>query len=181
MMDCKPVATPFEPGCQLHNIPQAPTPTNSPYREAIGCRMYLATVSGPDISYSIAHLTRYCESYQNEHWAALKRTLAYLRGTITLGTRFGSQQTGIQGYTDSDHARDPGSRRSTSGFIFLLYGGPVAWTSRRQTCVTLSSTKAEFIAESETAKEAVWFRRLLMDLKPGWKAPIPLFSDEYND
>lgn len=60
----------------------------------------------------------------------------------------------IEGYFDFDWAGDKSSRRSTSGFIFMLNGGPVSWCSKRQATVALSSTEAEYIALTMAAKEA---------------------------
>ena len=62
----------------------------------------------------------------------------------------------LKGYTDSDYAGDIGTRQSTSGFIFTLYGGPVAWSSRRQSCIALSTTEAEYVAAGDATKEGIW-------------------------
>ena len=51
------------------------------------------------------------------------------------------------GYSDSDYAGDVNTRQSTSGFIFLLNEGPIAWSSRRQQCVSLSATEAENVKQ----------------------------------
>lgn len=70
----------------------------------------------------------------------------------------------IEAYSDFDWAGDKSSRRSTSGFIFMLNGGPVSWCSKRQATVALSSTEAEYIALTLAAKEATWLRLLLTEL-----------------
>lgn len=49
MSDSHPEKTPAEPGVHLSGYSEE-EPVRVPYREAIGCLMYLATVSGPDIS-----------------------------------------------------------------------------------------------------------------------------------
>ena len=58
-------------------------------------------------------------------------------------------------FSDSDYARDSATHRSTSGCITILVGGPVIWSSRKQECVSLSTTESEFVAESEAAKNVV--------------------------
>ena len=70
----------------------------------------------------------------------------------------------ILGYSDSDWAGDRDSRRSTSGFVFMLNNGPVSWSSKRQATVALSSTEAEYVALTQTAKEATWLRLLMTEL-----------------
>lgn len=70
----------------------------------------------------------------------------------------------VEGYSDSDWAGDKNDRKSTSGFIFMLNGGPVSWCSKKQPTVALSSTEAEYIALTLAAKEATWLRLLLTEL-----------------
>ena len=62
--------------------------------------------------------------------------------------------------TREDWARDLDQRRSTSGYVFSLFGGRVIWMSKRQSVVALSTTEAEYIAATHASKEAVWLQRL---------------------
>ena len=52
-------------------------------------------------------------------------------------------------------------RRAISGYIFMVDRGAVSWSSKKQELVTLSTAEAEYIAQTHTAKEAIWLRRLL--------------------
>jgi hypothetical protein len=51
-------------------------------------------------------------------------------------------------------------RRSTSGYLFNLFGGEISWMSKRQVVVALSTTKDEYMASTHASKEAVWLQRL---------------------
>ena len=66
----------------------------------------------------------------------------------------------IRGFVDVDWAGDLDQRRSTSGYVFSLFGGAVSWMSKRQSVVALSTTEAEYIAATHASKEAVWLQRL---------------------
>ena len=66
-------------------------------------------------------------------------------------------------YSDADFAGDIRNRKSPSGAVCLYLGGPLAWLSRRQRSVALSTTEAEFVAASEATKEIIWLTRLLME------------------
>ena len=67
-------------------------------------------------------------------------------------------------YTDSDYVGDLNDRKSTSGYIFLLGSGAVSWLSKKQPIITLSTTKAEFVAAAGCASQVVWMRRVLNQL-----------------
>ena len=53
--------------------------------------------------------------------------------------------------------------KSTLGYVFMMSGGVVAWSSHKQPIVTLSTTEAEFVASSACACQAVWMRRILKE------------------
>jgi hypothetical protein len=97
---------------------------------------------------------------------AFKQLLHYLKGTAEFVLTLGSKDTGTDliGWTDSDWAQDPDSRRSVSGYVFDVTGGAVLWASKRQPTVALSTTEAEYMAASNATKEAIWLRVLLEDL-----------------
>ncbi|RVW42604.1 Retrovirus-related Pol polyprotein from transposon RE1 [Vitis vinifera] len=60
--------------------------------------------------------------------------------------------------------RDVDDRKSTSGYVFLLSEGAVAWYSKKQPVVTLSTTEAKFVAAASCACQGVWMRRVLEKL-----------------
>nr|GEU45006.1 zinc finger, CCHC-type [Tanacetum cinerariifolium] len=64
---------------------------------------------------------------------------------------------------------------STSGSMFLLGGGAISWASKKQTCITGSTMKYEFVALAAAGKEAEWLRNLIHEI-PIWSKPIaPIF------
>lgn len=84
------------------------------------------------------------------------------------------------GYSDSDYANDVDTRRSTTGFVFMLNGGPITWNSQRQRTVALSTTEAEYMAGCAAAKEAIWLRQLLSDIKETVGDATPLYIDNQS-
>ncbi|GJT07215.1 zinc finger, CCHC-type containing protein [Tanacetum coccineum] len=42
---------------------------------------------------------------------------------------------------------------STSGWVFLPGGGAISWASKKQTCITSSTIKSEFVALAAAGKE----------------------------
>eukprot|EP00253_Pinus_taeda_P021756 PITA_21756 len=100
-----------------------------------------------------------------EHWTAVKWVFKYLRGTSDYGLCYQGRPgwdrvLDIRGFIDADWARDLDQRRSTSGYVFNLFGRVVSWMSNKQSAVALSTIEAEYMAATHASKEAVWLQRL---------------------
>jgi hypothetical protein len=137
-----------------------------PYRECVGALQYLAVLTRPDIVYAVNQASRFLANPGPKHWEAVKRILRYLRGTPDDGiiyTRSPSTNL-VDGFSDSDWAGDQDDRRSCSGHIFRVFGGIVAFRSKKQPTTALSSCEAELIALTMAMKEALWLRGLLVEL-----------------
>ena len=104
----------------------------------------------------------------------MKRILRYLKQLPNLGITYKRQHTKkltIEVYSDSDWASNPEDRRSRTGYVVLLADGPVAWQSKSQKTVALSSCEAELYALCEAAKEIMWLSQLLQELKVDFTVP----------
>ena len=95
------------------------------YQSVVGSLMYLATCTRPDIAYAVGMLARFSSKPNQSHWTAAKRVLRYLRGTVNFGILYRGE-SGVLGYSDADWAGDADDRKSTSGYMFLIAGGPVS-------------------------------------------------------
>eukprot|EP00253_Pinus_taeda_P007307 PITA_07307 len=98
-------------------------------------------------------------------YASAVGSLMYLRGTSDYGLCYQGRPgldrvLDIHGFVDADWAGDLDQRRSTSGYVFNLFGGAVSWMSKKQFVVALSTTKAEDMAATHASKEAVWLQGL---------------------
>ena len=108
---------------------------------------------------AVGTLARFSSKPNAVHWKGAKRVLQYLRGTTNFGIVFrGDDLSGPIAYSDADWAGDVGDRKSTSGYVFSIAGGPVSWRSRKQDTVALSTTEVEYVALSSAAQECVWMR-----------------------
>ena len=171
MQDSRPVPTPMVPNSSKSNPLDSADPEtdaaakDEPYRQAIGSLMYLMLGTRPDLAYAVGKLSRFCEDPQQKHWMAVKRVFRYIAGSKELGLKFdGHASLDLVGYSDADWAGDTKDRKSTSGFVFTLGGGPISWGSKKQTIVAVSTCEAEYISMSTASKEAVWLRRLVSDM-----------------
>ena len=81
------------------------------------------------------------------------------------------------GFCDANYAQDSRDRKSTSSYTFMLAGGPIAWKSKKQMSVALSTTEAEYYALGIACQEAVWIRQLFQELFVTFDDPIHIYSD----
>ena len=136
-----------------------------PFQELVGCLMYLAVSTRPDIGYITNCLARYVTSTGSNHVAAGKRVLRYLQGTKHYGITLGRlADTLIEGFCDANYGNCEQSRRSTTGYVFTCYGSLISWQTKLQTTVAVSTTEAEYMAASAAAKEALYLRKILNDI-----------------
>jgi hypothetical protein len=179
-VDPKAMGIPMDPNMKLSKV-QGPQTISSrktidtrPYRKFIGILMYLSCSIRPDIAFATGLLARFSENPGELHWKALQRLLQYLNHTKALGISFtvsvqlhrrstdaSSPPLAIIGYSDSDYAGCVDERKSTTGYVFYMANGPICWSSKKQACVAMSSTEAEYIAMSSAVTELAWLRRLL--------------------
>lgn len=184
MTDCKSLAVPLDPSCRLtrdmgpHNTGEEEYMSRVPYRSAVGSLVYLVTCTRPDLAASVGIVSQFLERPGLNHWNAVKRIYRYLKGTMDTGLLLsGGTDFELRGYSDSDYAGDTDTRRSTTGYVFLLGGGAVSWRSKRQPTVALSTTEAEYMALAEAAREAIWLRLFLSELGFSQRSAITIFDD----
>jgi hypothetical protein len=76
----------------------------------------------------------------------------------------GTPSKEVFGYCDADWGGDLEDRRSTTWFVFIMGGGAISWSSKQQPTIALSTTEAEYMANTQATKEAIWITKLMMDL-----------------
>lgn len=179
LTDSKPTMTPMETNFLSSMTDDSKKLTNNKlYRQAVGSLLYIATVSRPDIAASIGFLCRCVESPTENHWKAVKRVIRYLATTIDKCLRLSStSETDLVCFVDADWAGSRIDRKSTTGYVFQLGGCTIAWTSRKQSIVALSSTEAEYVSASEASKELLWLRQLMSDMSIPINETITMFED----
>ncbi|KAK1664636.1 hypothetical protein QYE76_052795 [Lolium multiflorum] len=114
-----------------------------------------------------------------EHWTAVKNILKYLKRTKDMFLCYGGdQELVVTSYTDASWNTDPDDSKSQSGYVFILNGAAVSWSSSKQCTVAKSSTESEYIAASE-ASEAVWMKRFIVELGvvPSALDPLVIYCD----
>src|ERR1700738_3846462 len=134
MQDSKPVKFPIPVGVRLSIEQCCKTQEEEkdtscvPYASAVSSLMYAMVCIRPEITHAVGVLSRFMSKLGKEHWTAVKRGFRYLRGTSDYGLCY-QRRPGldrvldIHGFVDTDWAGDLDQRRSTSGYVFNLFGG----------------------------------------------------------
>lgn len=115
----------------------------------------------PDIAFSVGVLSRFSEVSGESHWKAVKRTIRYPIATIDFKLKVGGTDFKLIANVDSDFAGDVADRKCTSDYVFKVRSGSVVWSSKKQGCVSLSTTETEMIALALCIQEAIWLKQLL--------------------
>ena len=180
--DLKPVSIPMDTNIRLTTA-QSPSTTaefpqmcDIPYREAVGSLMYAALGTRPDIAFAVQTVSCFSTKPGPAHWEAVKHVFCYLKGTSDLWLSYGMKNMKLTGYTDADGSMAE-DRHAISGYAFLIHGGAVSWSAKRQEIIALSTTEAEYVAITHAAKEALWLRSLIFQLFELDLEPTTLFSD----
>lgn len=115
------------------------------------------------MSFAVNLVSRFVNNLSPEHVQAVKHVIRYLIATKHMGIEYKGNVEFI-GYSDSDYASDIESRKSTTGYLFLMNNGPITWASHKQQTIALSTIKAEFMAACDATKELLWLNQFLSDL-----------------
>jgi hypothetical protein len=182
----KPLSTPMDPNTRPSSADCAQTTQdhaymkNKPYREAVGSLNYAALGTRLDLAYVVGILSKYFEKPGPAHWAAVRRAFAYLIGTADLALTYGKKkEEEVVGFTDADGSMHE-ERKAISGYAFLVDGGAVSWSSKKQEIIALSTTEAEYVAATHAVKEALWLRTFISAVFGEIAGPTTIFSDNQS-
>ncbi|POM65449.1 Integrase catalytic core protein [Phytophthora palmivora] len=106
--------------------------TSFPYRGAVRVPVNLVTSTRPDLAFALGQPSRFIANPSSKQVGTIK------------GKQRQAKEVVLDGFCDSDWANDPGQRKSTTGFVFMLAAGGVAWMSKRQSIIALSTAEAEY-------------------------------------
>jgi Reverse transcriptase (RNA-dependent DNA polymerase) len=184
--NANPVTTPLDPNVNLdddESEEDSNTQDNQAshsYATLIGSPMYLALRTRPDIVYAIDRLAQFTQEPKLKHWTAVKRVFHYLKGTRNYTLTYGGTGNLLNEifniFCDANWAGGS-DRKSTSGYIITIAGGAVAWSSKKQASVALSTAEAEYISAMHAAKQVLWHHSLFRELKIELPTTSTIFSD----
>ncbi|XP_039143972.1 secreted RxLR effector protein 161-like [Dioscorea cayenensis subsp. rotundata] len=133
------------------------------YRSMIGSLLYLTT-SRPDISFSIGVCARYQATPMESHLKPVKRIIRYVHSTAKYGIWYSKDSNShLAGYSDANWEGNIDDRKSTSGGCFYLGNNLVTWYSKKQSSISLSPAKVEYIAPESCRTQLLSMKQMLED------------------
>jgi hypothetical protein len=107
---------------------------------------------------------RFQANPKESHLTAVKRIIRYVNDTLLYGIWY-SRETNlvVAGYSDADWAGNADDRKSTSGEYFYVGNNLVAWMSKKQASISLSTAEAEYIVAGSCCTQLLWMKTLLGD------------------
>ena len=179
-------ATPMEPAELLplsadSNEEQPTEASRTLYQRKIGSFLYAGIATRPDIAFAVSRLSRFNQQPGKRHHEAADRVFHYLACTQDYCIRYGGDNSqDISSFlcaSDASFGDNTIDRKSSQGYIIKLFGGLVAWRANKQDTVTTSSTEAELLAISQTAKESIYLSRLIKALNLTVPEPLTIECD----
>uniref|UniRef100_A0A803NJY2 Polyprotein n=1 Tax=Cannabis sativa TaxID=3483 RepID=A0A803NJY2_CANSA len=162
---CKPTKTPMDPKTKLDDTQGEPLTNPSEYRQLIEKLLYL-TLSRPDITYAVNNLSQFMSAPRTPHMQALHHLIRYLKGSPSQALLYSTNSSlNLRGFSDSDWASCPVTRKSTTGFYIFIWDCLISWKTKKQPTISKSSAEAEYRALAATTSEITWLQYLLSDLQ----------------
>jgi hypothetical protein len=169
--------TPGYPGTTLAKHDGEPVRL-AEYRSFVGKLLFAMKKTYPELANSIRELATHMDRPGPDQWKAIARMIGYLKYEATHGLTYRTpKDLRIVGCVDSDYATNKETRKSTTGYLVLVGGCLVSWSSKAQPSVTLSSTEAEYVAASMCGTEVKFVSMLLDELSVKYPKPVTLFED----
>jgi hypothetical protein len=161
--------TPLSKSQSLTKLADIAWMRNIPYQEAVGSLMYAAMGTQPDIVFAMSTVAQYLDNPGWVHWEAVKRIFRYLRGTQKLELAYGGEKRGLESYVNADGALQE-HRCIIFGFVFLIDGGAVSWSSKKQ----------ELVIESRICSSYSRCKRGCLDLTTHWRVIPTTYNANYD-
>lgn len=155
MEDCKPVGTPMVTGCKLSKQDDSPSVDEKEYMSMIR-KLYYVVHNRPDIAHVVGLVAIFQKDPKETHMVAVKRIFRYLKGIVDYGLWYPyNDNFYLKVFTDVDWAGNVDERKRTTGGDFFLGERLVSWISKKQSCISQSTTEAEYVATSMNCTQTI--------------------------
>jgi hypothetical protein len=151
------------------------------HRSMIGILLYLKA-SRPNIMQAVGLVGIFQSNTKENHVHAVKRIFIYFHGTIDYGLWYPEDTyLTLRDYSDTDWAGSVNDIKSTNESAFFLGNCLVSWLSKKQTSISLSTTKSEYIVTTSFCTQFLWIKNNLNDIQVPCDQPIYIMCDNTSE
>ena len=181
MADAVSAKIPILPNLDLEKVDQEPMESAHLFQALLGSLLFLNLNTRPDLCFAVNYLSRRAKSPREADFKALKGIVRYLKDHATFGIFYkkaekNTNSVEIGAVVDSSYASGP-RRKSISGILINVNGGPVFFRTKTQSFQAESTTEAEFEAIQIAGRELLCVRNVLQFLGQDTKLPMPIEND----
>ena len=92
--------------------------------------------------------------------------VVYIKNTLDYGLTYSHDaELSPTAFVNTDYGGCRDTCCSTSGYVFLIAGGAVTWSIKRQATIALSTVEVEYVAMSRCAQQMVWMHSWLDEVE----------------
>lgn len=174
MQEAKALPTPMVSSLKLSALDGSLCSNPKLYRSIVGGLQY-ATLTHPEIAFSVNKTCQFMHNPSDTHWEAVKRILRYLQGAASYGLKISKNSAlALTGYSDADWTSSVDDKKFTSGFCVYLGKNLISCYAKKQQTISKSSAEAEYKSLSAATANVLWIQFVLKELKVPLSKP-PLF------
>ncbi len=126
--------------------------------------MYIMLQTHSDIIFAVFTVSQFAQNSNMSHYNAVKQIFKYLISTMDLSVIYDITDNNLISYINADWGDCHNIRKFTEAYLFLLYEGFISWCFKCQQFIALFLTEAEYMAEMQAMKKAVWLRCFLSEI-----------------
>lgn len=177
MEDNKPAGTPMMTGCKLSKEDDSTLVNEKEYQSMI-CKLHYVVHNRPDITHAVGIAAHFQKSPRESHLVAVKQIFRYLKGNIDYGLWYPySNDFNLKVFSDANWAGNVDNQKSTTSGVFFLGGRLVSWMSKKKSCISQSTRKAEYVTAFMNRTQTIWMKHVLSGLKVPVFEPVSIFCD----
>lgn len=184
MENCLLKRTPLTPGviltkstCPL-SLDDQKFMADKPYRSILGGLMFLMIATRPDLGFAVNLLSSFASNPGPAHWKEMVHVLGYIRNTMEYKITY-HRKASLQpvGYVDADYGGFTDTMCSTSGELYTMAGGLVAWGAHREHVVAMSTAESEYMSTARGARQMEWMYNFMDEVRLPQPRPALLKCD----
>lgn len=115
-----------------------------------------------DFALTVGIVARFSTNPKENHMMEIKRILRYLKGTEEYGLWYKKGENfELRTFTNADWAGSIDDKKIASGGALFLEKSIVSWTSKKQNCISQSTTEEEYVAVVVNCSNIMWIKQLM--------------------